>query len=171
MSSKILIFLVMQTFLLTGCVILGEKIPNTSPEYRALIKSSSVGAINEVFKIKRSYIQAVKLLEKQADRCLHFIYTTKTELKGPALFKYGTERKTRYRSNMERSKNMTSLVTRYGSVENGKITDEEIVSVVDLKPVSKRVTRVTVYGGKHFAPQVNKAIKHWLKGTNMGCPK
>lgn len=170
MPFKVLIFLVIPTFLLTGCVTLGSKIPNTAPEYRALIKTSP-GTIHEVFKIKRSYPKAVKLLKRQADKCLHVLYTSKTEHAGPALFKTGTVHKTRYRPKLVRSKNMSSLVTRYGTVENGKVNSEQILSVVDLRPVSKSVTKVTVYGGVHIAPHVNKAIKHWLKGTNMGCPK
>lgn len=172
MHPKILLISLL-SFLVSGCLIGAQ--PKNSEEYRVAIKSGAYGSLYQEFTIEKPYSQSVKILKKQADKCLNKARKTTTCHKNPALIKICDERVTVFKGIVSENKNMTTLMT--GSKHGNTLKDANndsnllwITAVIDIAPGSKNSTQVMSYGSKQIFSELPNITKLWLSGKNMGCP-
>ncbi|MDH5178266.1 MAG: hypothetical protein OEZ39_19760 [Gammaproteobacteria bacterium] len=169
------VILLAAAMLLGGCGLLPPT-PQNSNEYRALMKAGTPGAVIDTYVVDKSYNKVAKVIQKQAAKCLdtgfvsnrcttsqsghtncdkvNFIYTPTIQNDGKKMELY-----VQLRTEPNR------LLVGGTMPKNGIY-----VSVIDFEAVGKNKTRITAYHPEKSFTLTSTAVKHWAKGTNMGCP-
>ena len=159
--------------LITGCA--SGPVPKNATEYRDAIKKGGFGTNFENYVVERSYSKVAETLKKNANACLNK-KVEKTKCPPGTLT---CEKHTAYYTpTIKSSKQKTELHVQWRRDHWGdKIAlgetppDGLYITVVDVMPAGKGKTEVNLYGPSlEHLQTVPKAIKHWVDGSNLGCP-
>lgn len=166
MNNRLAVIAGLLLGMLSGCAAL--VLPQNPDEFRARMPES----YQERHHIKRPYRVAADVLAKKARECLNVSFRHEyTEYNGPYRIKRQTTVK--YKSTMREAGGKTVLAVQYTNIPKQILPfqkeppDGMYVVVADLYPRGNE-TQLVISGIDSGG--IQKAIKNWAAGTNMGCP-
>jgi hypothetical protein len=154
----------------TGCAL--GPMPQNAKEFREGMKGGGFGINVEEYVVKHPYSKVSKILAAKTKQCL---YVERTE---SACNNHGcTYTNITYNPKITRGKKHTELLVQIERDPDnawyiaGKPPKGGAITVlVDLVPAGRSKTKVNVYSPSMAYTSIAKAVKHWTKGTNLGCP-
>lgn len=153
--------------LVSGCAM--KPVPQTAAEHR-------VGIEPVVYQAGRSYSAVVKTLKQKTKECLDAKLIKQVCTKGSSNC---LQTVVMYNPRMIVGKNESELHVQWKREPDNSVylgggkppADGVYIFVFDIVPEGKSDTKVSVYGTTWSAYQtVPNAVKHWVQGTNLGCP-
>ena len=168
MNKKPILILIFSIILLSGC----GTMPQTADEFRKAIPGAFLGKF-ETLEVNRPFKKVARAFKKMAPKCLdktvkatsttHSQYGPRTSV---MVTDYNpTVRVTKKRAELHVQEKMEGSIKVHKEPEGGYYS-----LVVDATPVSKRKTRLDIYGPSIGKKNMIKAIKGWASGKVKGCP-
>lgn len=160
--------------LLSACAV--GKTPQSGSEYRKAVVGGAHGTRIDTYVVNRPYSKIAKIIKKKAKECLnktiterHCTSTTSsTNCQDSAIIYTPTIRSDSRKTelHMQRRTEPES-----GIYLGGKPPATGFYTgVIDFVPAGKNKTKVVVYSPKEYFTTTPDAVKHWVNGTNNGCP-
>jgi len=153
--------------LLSGCAT--RPIPQTAAEYR-----NGIEAV--VYKVDRPYSKVVDTLKTKSKECLDAKLAKRVCYNKVSCL----DSEVTYTPTMIAGKNKSELHVQWRKEPENAVylgmsgkppANGMYVFVFDVEPDGKSKTKVSVFGTTNSEYQtVPNAVKHWAKGTNLGCP-
>lgn len=159
---------------LSGCGLLPPQ-PQNADEYRKGIKAAKSDVNIDTYIVKRSFKKVVQTIKKQAKKCLPYEVTNDhcSTYRGSTSC---SPVKTIYTPTIRVSNKKMELHMQISTepnrfLANGKLPEKGIyTTVIDFAAAGKGKTKITAYHPTEHFNLTAKAVKHWIKGTNRGCP-
>jgi len=148
--------------------------PQNAGEYRESIKSGGYGTEYESYEVSRPFSVVSKTLKEKSNECLNIaIQETHCIRNGNC-----SEHTSFYSPTVVSGENKTELHVQYRREPWDALflggeppADGMYIAVVDVQPAGNSKTKVDLYGLSVAAMRrVPEAIKHWVDGSNLGCP-
>jgi hypothetical protein len=152
--------------LLSGCV---GHMPQTADEFRTELPGAFLGEV-EKFDVSRSYTDIGKSFQKMAPKCLDVRIKTTSQTNTSyqvIVTKWNptvkiTDQKAELHIQQLHEQGVLNV---YEVPEKGYYT-----MVVDAIPTGKKTSQVVMYRASVGNKTLNKAIRGWARGENIGCP-
>ena len=152
--------------LLSGCV---GHMPQTADEFRTELPGAFLGEV-EKFDVSRSYTDIGKSFQKMAPKCLDVRIKTTSQTNTSyqvIVTKWNptvkiTDQKAELHIQQLHEQGVLNV---YEAPEKGYYT-----MVVDAIPTGKKTSQVVMYRASVGNKTLNKAIRGWARGENVGCP-
>ena len=152
--------------LLSGCV---GHMPQTADEFRTELPGAFLGEV-EKFDVSRSYTDIGKSFQKMAPKCLDVRIKTTSQTNTSyqvIVTKWNptvkiTDQKAELHIQQLHEQGVLNV---YEVPEKGYYT-----MVVDAIPTGKKTSQVVMYRASVGNKTLNKAIRGWARGENVGCP-
>ena len=169
MYAKI-VLLAVAAAVISGCS--STPTPQNPDEYRAVISKGTFGTKVDTYTVKSPYSKVAKVLQDKTKECLPAKVAEKSCTAGVC-----KAFKSIYKPTLLKSSNKTELHVQYerepddGIYLGGKPpADGMYVIVADAVPDGPKATKMTVYAPTMYFVHMPAAVKHWVNGTNLGCP-
>ena len=163
--------------LLSGCV--STPTPQNAEEHRKAIAQGIYGAKLETFVAKRPYKETAAMLKAKVSECLSARVDHQACRKSGFMGSSCNEYSDTYLPTVVAGAQRTELHVQIKHAGNGKghinlggqpAAGGRYVVVADLTSVENgKATKVDIYGN-NVEQSIPRAIRHWVDGTNMGCP-
>ena len=152
--------------LLSGCV---GHMPQSADEFRTELPGAFMGEV-EKFEVNRSYTDIGKSFQKMAPKCLdvRIKTTSQTNMSYQVIVtKWNptvkiTDQKAELHIQQLHEQGVLNV---YEAPEKGYYT-----MVVDAIPTGNNSSQVVMYRASVGNKTLNKAIRGWARGENIGCP-
>ena len=166
MKTSHLFYVPLLGTILSGCV---GHMPQTADEFRTELPGAFLGEV-EKFDVNRSYTDVGKSFQKMAPKCLdvRIKSTSQTNTSYQVIV-------TKWNPTVKITDNKAELhiqqlheqgvLNVYEAPEKGYYT-----MVVDAIPTGKNNSQVVMYRSSVGNDALNKAIRGWASGNNIGCP-
>lgn len=159
----------------TGCAFLPKMpTPQNAKEWRSDIKKvGGAGALHESYIVKQPYWKVVKTIETKSKQCLDTKVVSRSC--GGGYYASDCGNKTvDYNPTFKKGKNKSELHLQVDIPDSIYIAKPPkgglYVSVFDFFKIGENKTKVIVYANNVHFSVIPKAVKHWAKQTNLGCP-
>ena len=164
-SSALIVF-ISASILLPSCAI---KHPQSAEEFRKAVPGATF-AKTESYEVNRSIGAVTKTFQKMAPQCLHKRVTSTS-----SGYMHYQVIVTDYLPTVKVTPTRTELHLQQDHVQGVMNVSKKpkggyYLLVADATPVSKSKTRIDLYAPSVGYDPVNKAIKGWATGQNVGCP-
>lgn len=149
--------------------------PQNATEWRAAIKlPGGVGELHETYIVKQPYSKVVETVKSKTRECLRNKRVKSTSCGGIRGSGCGTKTFDYHPTFIKRSR-MSELHVQVDISNTNYIAGKPpkggiYVSVIDFNKIGDNKTKVTVYADNITFSTIPKAVKHWAKRTNLGCP-
>lgn len=157
----------------SGCAV--GPTPQNAKEYRAGVIKGGYGTAIDSYTVNRSYSRVIRTIKAKSKQCLRKKLTKEhctTHVGGATncytdSFSYKpTFIKGRNKSELHIQMKQANAHFLGGKPPKGGM----YIAVIDIFKAGKNKTKIKVYSPKKFFLSVPKAVKHWAKGSNLGCP-
>lgn len=169
MYTKI-VFLAVTVAVMAGCA--STPTPQNPDEYRTAISKGVFGAKVDTYTVNRPYSAVAKTLQDKTTECLPAKTAEKRCTAGVCKHFQSI-----YKPTLLKDSNKTELHVQYkrepddGIYMGGKPpSDGMYIIVADAVPDGPKATKMTVYAPTMYFVHMPNAVKHWVNGTNLGCP-
>jgi hypothetical protein len=161
-----LLFFILASTLFAGCAITH---PQTAQEFREAVPGATF-AKTESFVVDRSVGDVTRTFQEMAPKCLN--KRIKSTSSG---YMHHQVIVTDYNPTVRVTQTRTELHLQQDHVQgvmnvSNKPQRGYYLLVADATPVNKSKTRIDMYAPSVGYGNVNKAIKGWAAGKNVGCP-
>ncbi len=153
--------------LLAGCGTMGR----TPEKLISQVKGMNDRDAIQKYEVNRSFAQVSATLRERADQCLAVSVTT--SYRDGYAVRTDT---TKYTPRVVSNRNRTRLTLQQGWGPEVHVVGEDkpepdgwYIMVVDVYPEGPQKTRVEGYSGRGDTVAF-KAVRHWIEGSNLGCP-
>lgn len=156
----------LSTFFLFGCA---GTMPQTAEEFRKVVPGAFMAEV-ETFEVQRPFNEIAKTFQTMAPKCLDVTIKTVSDTYQShqvIIAKYTptvivTEDKAEL---YVQERHEAGVMTVYKEPEKG-----HFLMVIDVVPLSKNISQITMYRPSKGREVMVKAIKGWASGNNIGCP-
>lgn len=155
---------------MAGCAI--TPTPQNPVEYRSVVQKGAFGSEFETYEVDKPYEKVVAVIKKKTDECLN-VNLIETECINNSCYDYNITYKPTFVSKKGKSelylqwkRDPDKAIYVGGNPPAGGM----YIAVIDFIAASKNKTKVDMYVPSMVFTSAPKAIKHWVNGTNMGCP-
>lgn len=162
------------TLVFSGCAV--KPVPQSPEEFRQAVLSERSGALFETYVSERSYPEVMKTLQRKVKECFNKKMVQKHCIKR-GFSEMCNEFETLYNPTLIKNKEGTELYVQIDRTFNGKPyragnppPKGSFLGVFDIKPDKRNKTSVIAYSAAEKFTVTPNAVKHWIKGTNLGCP-
>ncbi|MDH5408363.1 MAG: hypothetical protein OEY00_07110 [Gammaproteobacteria bacterium] len=145
-------------------------------EYRKQVKSMPGKMSHYSYVVNRPFNKVTNVVKKKAQQCLRKKFTRTNCTKHG--FSTNCQDYHTYYMPKTKGNSKKMVLTMQMRIDNaihlgGKPPPKDgfYSNVIDFEPAGKKKTKITVYTVKDHYNHTPNAVKHWAKGTNMGCPK
>lgn len=161
---------------LSGCA--SGPMPQTGEEYRAGFAKGGFGAETTTYEVDRPYQKVADALVTKSKECLD-VKLVKNKCVGQGVANSCKAYDVYYRPTVVKTASKTELHVQWRRdpwdsmfMGGGQPPAEGIfIAAFDAEPAGPGKTKVTTYGPSiDHLKTVPNAVKHWIEGTNMGCP-
>lgn len=162
--------------LLSGCA--GGPMPQTGEEYRAGIAKGGFGSEMKTYEVNRPYKKVADALVSKSKECLN-VKLAKNKCIRQGVANSCKAYEVFYRPTVVKTASKTQLHVQWRRdpwdsmfLGGGQPpADGLFIAAFDVEPAGPGKTKVTTYGPSiDHLKTVPNAVKHWVEGTNMGCP-
>ncbi len=166
MKKPFLLYIAILSTLLYGCA---GHMPQTADEFRTGLPDAFMGKV-EKFEVSRSYTDVGKSFQKMAPKCLdvRIKSTSQTNTSYQVIVtKWNpTVNITDQRAELHiQQLHEQGVLNVYEVPENGYY-----MMVVDAVPTGNNSSQIVMYRSSVGNKTLNKAIRGWASGENIGCP-
>jgi hypothetical protein len=163
-------WLLLIAVLLTACAPFGVHVPQTPEGVRQYwnAHSDDAGIRIERFEVARPLSKVAQFIKRKANQCLNArVDTTSRGSFNTTIHSHHTY--TPFATISDKAAEIHVMVN-YPPGTTGS-TDEIMIILADLHPVSKTKTKVELYYSSwNLSTNVAKAFKPWSTGEDIGCP-
>ncbi len=145
------------------------QLPQNADEFRKEIPHAFLGSVQN-FDANRPFRDVAKTFQAKAPECLNVNVRTieRSNTSSSNIL-------TTYKSTVIATDAKVELHVQRHMQGNVIVPGKEPVGghyflVVDVTPLDKNRTRIVVYGPSRGADSLNRAVKGWATGENIGCP-
>lgn len=171
--KKLTFISILLIIFVSGCAV--APTPQNAKEYRTGVIKGGYGTAIDSYTVNRSYSRVIRTITAKSKTCLRKKLTKEyctTSVSGSTncytdSFSYKpTFVKGRNKSELHIQMKQTNAHFLGGEPPKGGM----YIAVIDIFKAGKNKTKIKVYSPKKFFLSVPKAVKHWAKGSNLGCP-
>jgi hypothetical protein len=155
---------------MTGCSSMPT--PQNPDEYRKGVAEGAFGTKVDTYIVNRPYSAVAKVLQEKTKECLPARLTEERCVKRNC-----RDYQVTYKPTLLKDSKKTELHVQWkrepdnDTYLGGKPpADGMYVIVADAVPDGPKATKMTVYAPTMYFVHMPAAVKHWVNGTNLGCP-
>lgn len=166
MKKQYLIYVPLLGSILSGCV---GHMPQSADEFRTELPGAFLGEV-EKFEVNRSYTDIGKSFQKMAPKCLD-VRIKSTSQTNTSYQVIVTKWNPTVNINDQKAELHIQQLHEKGVLNVYEVPDKGYyMMVVDAIPTGKSSSEVVMYRSSVGNKTLNKAIRGWAKGDNIGCP-
>lgn len=169
MYAKV-VFLGVIVAVMAGCS--SAPMPQNPDEYRDLISKGIFGAKVETYTVNRPYSAVTKVLQDKTKECLPAQVSGTRCTAGVCKYYKSSYKPTLLKGSKKTELHVQLTIEPDDAIYmNGRPPkDGTYIIVADAVPDGPKATKMTVYAPTMVYVHMPNAVKHWVNGTNLGCP-